>query len=762
MARKSSSSGNGKTGSKSGQKTVDDDFILTIESDDEEIAYENSESEEEEEDTKKKSKKLKLKLKLKEDEAPEADEDLNPDFHFALDDITTSANFDGWDFKLEENSTKKDVDLDGILRRKGGLTNLVATGGDNDESESELDEEEKEKEDDGEQDEQIASEEDDELAMDGFGMGAENDENEEDDDDEQSNEEDDDDEEEEEESLVEADMDEEHPNTDSEDEEDSAEAMKDFYADAEESQSATNQVHTSFQTLQLSRPVLKGLGQLGYTKPSPIQSATIPLALLGKDIVAGAVTGSGKTAAYLIPIIERLLYKPAKVSSTRVVVLAPTRELAIQVCDVGKKIAHYVNNLSFGLAVGGLNLRQQEQQLKTRPDIVVATPGRLIDHIRNSPSFSIDSLEVLVVDEADRMLDEGFQVELTEILSLIPKHKRQTLLFSATMNTKIQDLIQLSLQRPVRIMIDPPKTAASKLIQEFVRIRKRDSLKPALLFQLLKQLDPKQERRTVVFVARKESAHRLRIILGLLGMKVAELHGSLTQEQRLASVTDFKNLAVPVLICTDLAARGLDIPKIEMVINYDMPKSYEIYLHRVGRTARAGRDGTSITFVGESSQDRAIVKSALKALAESNGKEGKVVSRNVEWDQVEKLSKVVEAKQETIDEVLEEEQQAKEILQAEMELTKATNLLKHEKEIKSRPKRTWFETEKEKKQHQTEAMQQLTKHGKKVNSKKRKAIEAKKDDGSRSYKKTKQDRMNNQVKKSTPKKKLKGKGKKRA
>ncbi|KAG7191470.1 nucleolar DEAD-box protein required for synthesis of 60S ribosomal subunit [Scheffersomyces spartinae] len=729
-------------GDKSGSKATNnnDDFILTIDSDDEEVAYEESESEIEQEEEKKSSKKK--GGKKDNDDAPEVDEDLNPDFHFALDDITTSGDFTGWDFKLDDASAKKDVDLDGILRRKGGLTNLVATGDDNDESASEEEPSEEDEDDD----------EDDDLAMDGFGMGTKEVEEKDEDDEEDDGEE----------SLVEADMDEEHPNTDSEDEEDSEEAIKEFYADEEESQSATSQVHTTFQTLQLSRPVLKGLGQLGYTRPSPIQSAVIPIALLGKDVVAGAVTGSGKTAAYLLPIIERLLYKPAKISSTRVVILAPTRELAIQVCDVGKKIAHYVNNLSFGLAVGGLNLRQQEQQLKTRPDIVVATPGRLIDHIRNSPSFSIDSLEVLVIDEADRMLDEGFQVELTEILSLIPKHKRQTLLFSATMNTKIQDLIQLSLQRPIRIMIDPPKTAATKLIQEFVRIRKRDTLKPALLFQLLKQLDPNQERRTIVFVARKESAHRLRIILGLLGMKVAELHGSLTQEQRLSSVTDFKNLTVPVLICTDLAARGLDIPKIELVLNYDMPKSYDIYLHRVGRTARAGRDGVSITFVGESSQDRAIVKSALKALEESNGKEGKVVSRNVEWDQVEKLSKLVEAKQEVITEVLEEEQQAKEILQAEMELTKASNLLKHEKEIKARPKRTWFETEKEKKQHQTDAMQQLTKHGKKVNSKKRKAIESKKEDGSRSYKKTKQDRMDNQVKKSVPKKKQKSKGKKRA
>ena len=461
--------------------------------------------------------------------------------------------------------------------------------------------------------------------------------------------------------------------------EDSAEAIADFYEE-----SSPQQTHTSFQTLHLSRPVLKGIAELKFTKPTPIQSASIPIALLGKDIVAGAQTGSGKTGAYMIPIIERLLYKPS--TSTKVIILTPTRELALQVYEFGKKLSHHVNNLNIGLAVGGLNLRH---------------------------------IQVLVIDEADRMLEEGFQDELTEILSLIPKHKRQTLLFSATMNTRIQDLIQLSLQKPVRIMIDPPKSVASKLLQQFVRIRKRDQLKPALLYQLLKGVSS----RVVVFVARKETAHRLRIVLGLLGLKVSELHGALTQEQRLQNVKNFKSLEVPVLICTDLAARGLDIPKIELVINYDMPKTFEIYLHRVGRTARAGRDGTSITFVGESSQERAIVKSAIV--------NGKGVAKTVDWKQAEETNKLLESKESVIDEVLEEEKEAKELLRAEMELTKASNLIKHEQEIHSRPKRTWFKGE---------VMEQLTKHGKKVNSKKRKANEVRKDEG-RSYKKTKTDRM---------------------
>lgn len=495
---------------------------------------------------------------------------------------------------------------------------------------------------------------------------------------------------EEENSEEEADEDEEHDEMEQggSDEEEEDPDADEFYESA-----PTNETSTTFQELQLSRPILKSIQSLSFTSPTPIQSSTIPIALLGKDIVAGAQTGSGKTAAYLIPLIERLIFKNA--TSTKAIILTPTRELAIQVYDVGKKLGQFVKNLSFGLAVGGLNLRQQEQQLKSRPDIVIATPGRLIDHIRNSPSFSVEDVQVLVIDEADRMLEEGFQEELTEILSLIPKQKRQTLLFSATMNTKVQDLVQLSLNKPVRVMIDPPKTVASRLEQQFVRIRKRENLKPALLFQLLRKLDG----RIVVFVSRKEMAHKLRVILGLLGLKVAELHGALTQEQRLANMKLFMN-DVNVLVCTDLAARGLDI-RIEYVVNFDMPKTYEIYLHRVGRTARAGRKGTSITFVGESNQDRAIVKAAIN--------NGRSVARKVDWNDVEAINKRIEEKESVIDEVLQEEKEAKEILRAEMQLNKASNLIKYEKDIHSRPKRTWFKSD---------VMGQLTKHGKKVNSKK--------------------------------------------
>lgn len=699
-----------------GKKFVDLDFVPTI-SDEEDIP---DYDEDEDVETEKKERKNKKKAK-------DEDEDMDSGFVFTEDnDVTT---FNGWEFLGDEkDEEKKDVDLDKIIRKKGGLVGLAH-----------VEEEESEEQEDEDEDQEAEDEEDEEeLAMDGFGMGAKEkveEEEEEESDEEEEDEEDEEDEDEGKEIEVFSDEEEKV-------EEDTAEEMAAFYAPETEAEDAKKQVHTNFNSLSLSRPVLKGLANLGYTKPSPIQSAAIPIALLGKDIIAGAVTGSGKTAAFMVPIIERLLYKPAKVASTRVIVLAPTRELAIQVADVGKKIGQYVGGLTFGLAVGGLNLRQQEQMLKTRPDIVIATPGRFIDHIRNSASFNVDSVEVLVMDEADRMLEDGFQDELNEIMSLLPT-KRQTLLFSATMNSRIKQLISLSLRKPVRIMIDPPKQAATKLTQEFVRIRKRDHLKPALLFNLIRKIDPNGQKRIVVFVARKDMAHKLRIIMGLLGMPIAELHGSLTQEQRLDSVNKFKSLQVPVLVCTDLASRGLDIPKIEVVINYDMPKSYEIYLHRVGRTARAGREGRSITFVGEASAERSIVKDAIRGVNDNESKTaGKAVGRNVDWNQVEETNKLVENMGDTIEEVLQEEKEEKEILRAEMELKKGENLLKHKNEIQARPKRTWFQSEQEKKN--SKLLGALSKTKKDMNSKKRKRQEAMEDGAKRSYKKTKNDRVTDQ------------------
>ncbi|CAG8697764.1 9529_t:CDS:10 [Dentiscutata erythropus] len=359
---------------------------------------------------------------------------------------------------------------------------------------------------------------------------------------------------------------------------------KEYFAD--ESETINYNIAESFQTMNLSRPILKGLSQLGFIQPTPIQKQTIPIALMGRDICGGAITGSGKTAAFLVPVMERLLYRPRQTPSVRVLILTPTRELAIQCHSVATKLASFTDT-TLCLCIGGLNLKKQEAELRTRPDIIIATPGRLIDHVRNSPSFTLDTIEILIIDEADRMLEDGFSAELNEIVKNCPK-SRQTMLFSATMTDNVDELIRLSLNRPVRLMIDPTKATAVRLIQEFIRIRKhREEDRPSMLVALCKKTF---RRKVIIFFKSKAIAHEMKIIFGLLDLKAAELHGNLSQERRMEALEAFRDGKVDFLLATNLASRGLDIKGIETVINYDMPQSYEQYIHRVGRTARAGPD----------------------------------------------------------------------------------------------------------------------------------------------------------------------------
>lgn len=462
---------------------------------------------------------------------------------------------------------------------------------------------------------------------------------------------------------------------------------------------------SSFQSFALARPLLRALADLSFATPTPIQSRTIPIALAGKDIVAGAVTGSGKTAAFMLPILERLAHRPRGQSEakTRVVVLTPTRELAVQCWNVGKALGKYTD-VRFCLCVGGLSLKSQEQELKLRPEVVIATPGRLIDHIRNSASFGIEDIEILVMDEADRMLEEGFAAELNEIIQSTPRG-RQTMLFSATMTDDVDELVRLSLKRPVRLFVDPKRTTATKLIQEFVRVRgatgggpdgevvrqpnsKRteDEARPALLLSLCLRTFRHQ---VIVFLRSKKLAHQLKVLFGLMGLSAGELHGDLSQEQRLHALQSFKDGRVDFLLATDLASRGLDIKGVQTVINYDMPAQFEIYIHRVGRTARAGNNGRAVTLVGE--QDRRLLKTVLKSSPAEQ-----IKHRLIPIEVVASVRDRIESLKGDVEEVMREEKEEKALRQAEMELTKGTNMIEHRDEIMSRPKRTWFQTEKDK------------------------------------------------------------------
>ncbi|KAG6911950.1 hypothetical protein DXG01_000198 [Tephrocybe rancida] len=475
-------------------------------------------------------------------------------------------------------------------------------------------------------------------------------------------------------------------------------AEKDRKAAFFDSEAGPSDSHSSFLTMNLSRPILKAITTLGFTKPTPIQAATIPVALLGKDVVGGAVTGSGKTAAFMIPILERLLYreKGKNAAATRCVVLVPTRELAVQCFDVGTKLATHTD-VRLCLVVGGLSVKSQEVALRSRPDIVIATPGRLIDHIHNSPSFTLETLDVLVLDEADRMLSDGFADELAEIIKACPP-SRQTMLFSATMTDSVDELVKMSLNKPLRLFVDPKRSTARGLIQEFVRVRAgKESERSSLLVALCKRTFKSN---VIVFLRSKKLAHQMRIVFSLLGMKCEELHGDLSQEQRLKALQLFRDGAVDYLMATDLASRGLDIKGVETVINYDMPGQLAQYLHRVGRTARAGKKGRSVTLVGEA--DRKMLKAAIK----HGAGEDQVRHRIIPIETVTKWVESLKELKNDVAAVLRDEKEEKHLRKAEMELKKGENMIEHETEIYSRPARTWFQTGKEKANSEAVSKQQ--------------------------------------------------------
>ncbi|KAK5663874.1 hypothetical protein OQA88_80 [Cercophora sp. LCS_1] len=628
-------------------------------------------------------------------ELAEDDGAMDPGFEFVVGNgaAPETEELEGWGFEGVKGAKGQDfkgVDLDEIIERRRGKF-----GGGEKKDEKEDKEEEIEDEEDGGMDVDVGLDDDDDevLADDAFGMGVGSDVDEEEGDQmpEASDEEEEGDEEDDNDSVatpVEHPDDREVSESEDDDEEDEEEEAKrkEFFAPQEKE--AKDGGPTSFQRMDLSRPILRGLAAVGFTKPTPVQAKTIPISLAGKDVVGSAVTGSGKTAAFVVPILERLLYRPKKVPTTRVVILTPTRELAMQCHAVATKLASYTD-IKFCLAVGGLSLKVQEAELRLRPDVVIATPGRFIDHMRNSASFATDTVEILVLDEADRMLEDGFADELNEILTTLPK-SRQTMLFSATMTSTVDKLIRLGMTKPVRIQVDTKKKTVSTLTQEFVRLRPgREEKRMGYLVHVCRTL---YHERVIIFFRQKKIAHQARIIFGLLGLSCAELHGSMNQAQRIASVEAFRDGKVSYLLATDLASRGLDIKGVDTVINYEAPQNHEIYVHRVGRTARAGRSGVALTIAAE--PDRKVVKTAVKA-AKAQG--AKVVSRVIPAADADKWQDQVDEMEDEIEAIMREEKEEKQLAQVEMQVKKGENLIKYEDEINSRPKRTWFETQSDKK-----------------------------------------------------------------
>ena len=366
---------------------------------------------------------------------------------------------------------------------------------------------------------------------------------------------------------------------------------------------------TTFEQLGLSQPVLQALDLKGYTTPTPIQTQAIPYLLDGRDLLGIAQTGTGKTAAFMLPSIDRLreAEKQTPFKSCRMLVLAPTRELAGQIAQSAKDYGALAG-LKVQSIVGGTSVGKDRNKLHRGTDILVATPGRLLDLI-DQKAFALNGVEILVLDEADQMLDLGFIHALRRIVPMLPK-ERQTLLFSATMPASIRDLSKNYLDNPAQVAVTPAATTAERVDQYLFMVQQDE--KQALLEMILKGRHPipgKMER-ILVFTRTKHGADRVVKKLAQIGVPANAIHGNKSQPQRERALAEFKSARVPVLVATDVAARGIDIPGVSHVINYELPNVPEQYVHRIGRTARAGADGIAIAFCAE--DERAYLKDIRK------------------------------------------------------------------------------------------------------------------------------------------------------
>ncbi|MBE9536648.1 MAG: DEAD/DEAH box helicase [Proteobacteria bacterium] len=366
----------------------------------------------------------------------------------------------------------------------------------------------------------------------------------------------------------------------------------------------------SFSSLGLSKPLLRAIDEAGYSTPTPIQVKAIPAILSGRDVMAAAQTGTGKTASFTLPLLQGLASGSSgwdksrvKPNHIRALVLTPTRELAVQLAE---SVTSYARHLPLKSAVvfGGVKINPQMMKLRGGVDVLLATPGRLLD-LFNQNAVKFSQMEILVLDEADRMLDMGFSQDISKILALLPK-KRQNLLFSATFSRDIRKLTGGLLKKPMKIEVSPRNTAAKSIKQSAYEVDK--GKKPALLSHLIRN---KNWDRVLVFTRTRKGADRLVQKLQGDGISAAAIHGDKSQGVRMRTLADFKASKLRVLIATDIAARGIDINELPQVINFDLPKAPENYIHRIGRTGRAGLKGEAISLV---SADEAKLLSGIETL----------------------------------------------------------------------------------------------------------------------------------------------------
>ncbi|WP_457596785.1 DEAD/DEAH box helicase [Hydrogenimonas sp.] len=346
----------------------------------------------------------------------------------------------------------------------------------------------------------------------------------------------------------------------------------------------------TFQNLQLAQPILRAIEEEGYSEPTPIQAEAIPAVLQGRDLMAAAQTGTGKTAAFTLPILQRLYaHKPSGKRAIRALILAPTRELAAQVHASVRTYGRHMGIRSVEI-YGGVNIYPQTKALRSGVDIVVATPGRLLDHL-NQGHLDLSTVQTLVLDEADRMLDMGFIHDIKKIIAKLP-HSRQTLLFSATFSKEIKRLAATILSEPLAISVAADNTTADRIKQT---VHPVDRAKKADLLSYL--IGDRNWKQVLVFTRTKHGADKLSRRLSADGLPATAIHGNKTQAARMKALKAFKEGRVRVLVATDVAARGIDIDKLSQVVNFDLPEVAEDYVHRIGRTGRAGHAGEACSLV---------------------------------------------------------------------------------------------------------------------------------------------------------------------
>ncbi|RHZ61896.1 hypothetical protein Glove_345g68 [Diversispora epigaea] len=356
-----------------------------------------------------------------------------------------------------------------------------------------------------------------------------------------------------------------------------------------------DKVDYDFELLEVSEFTKKAIGEMGFTKMTEIQAKTIPPLMVGRDVLGAAKTGSGKTLAFLIPAIEvlyKLKFKPR--NGTGVIVISPTRELALQILGVAKDLLKF-HQQTFGIVMGGANRQAEVQKITKGVNLLIATPGRLLDHLQNTKGFIFKNLKALIIDEADRILDIGFEEEMRQIIRILPKENRQTMLFSATLTTKVEDLARISLREgPIYINVDEKKENATVegLVQGYVVCESDKRF--LLLFTFLKK---NLKKKMIVFFSSCNSVKYHAELLNYIDVPVLDLHGKQKQTKRTNTFFEFINADHGILFCTDVAARGLDIPAVDWIIQYDPPDDPRDYIHRVGRTARAGGQGKSLLFL---------------------------------------------------------------------------------------------------------------------------------------------------------------------